>query len=174
MKLLAQPDRVHRIRFTIKRRLVLLFLLLIFLPLLAYRLALDLQHLLLTHQASLHQHTVQNLALILEKRPELWGQTTEAGQILAHLDLDNSAIWLVNTQGQTSYVMGHLKTTQLIERNLFEWLGFTGLQLVGKLANPLPYPYPQSRYPEQAVISLALKEKPHNNIERTKMKNPLV
>lgn len=155
----SPTPRPNWVRFTIKRRLILFFLLLIFLPLLAYRLAFDLQHLLLSHQATLHQHTVQNLALILETRPELWGQTTETGQTLAHLDLDNSAIWLVNYQGQTTYVMGHLNTELKIERSFLEWIGFAGLKLVSKLTSPIPYPYPQTRYPEQAVIELALSGK---------------
>jgi two-component system, OmpR family, sensor histidine kinase ChvG len=141
---------------TIRRRLLLLFLLFSILPLLAYRLAIDLQHLILSHQASLHQQTVQNLSLILEKRPELWGQTREAGQVLSHIDLTQSSIWLVNKAGQTQYVMGHLSSNHTTHRDLLEWLGFTGIQWVSLITNPLPYPFPQSEHPEREIIQAAL------------------
>jgi signal transduction histidine kinase len=136
---------------------MLLFLLFSIMPLLAYRLAIDLQHLILSHQASLHQHTVQNLSLILEKRPEIWGKTREAGQILSHIDLEQSSIWLVNHQGQTQYVMGHLNETLAIERDILEWVGFIGISLVSKIANPLPYPFPQTEHPEREIIDMAFK-----------------
>lgn len=95
-------------KLSIRRRLILFFLLLAFLPLLAIRFALALQQGLLEQQAQMHQHTVQKLALILEARPELWGETRYTGQVLSHIDFNQAAIWLVNNQGQTTYVMGHL------------------------------------------------------------------
>ncbi|MBE0493352.1 MAG: sensor histidine kinase [Thiomicrospira sp.] len=152
MKLLNLP-----FKFTIRRRLILLLLMLGLLPLLAYRFAMDFQHLLLEHQARLHQHTVKNLALILESRPDLWGQTQAAGQVLSHVDLQTSSIWLVNSQGQTNYVMGQLakQTPQSIP--VFEQLGAQIIGLVGQLSGQiLPYPFPQSEKPELTLIKLAL------------------
>ncbi|WP_044406210.1 sensor histidine kinase [Thiomicrospira microaerophila] len=160
-------------RFTIRRRLLLLFLLLGILPLLAYRLAIDLQHLILNHQASLHQHTVQNLSLILETRPEIWGKTQEAGQILSHIDLEQSSIWLVNQTGQTQYVMGHLNASLSFKRDFLEWLGFSGIQLLGKVANPLPYPFPQSPYPEREIIEAALKGQTSQQYRINHQQNPI-
>ena len=93
---------------SIRRRFIVLFFIISLLPLLAYRFALDLHQVLLQNQAALHLQTVQNLALILETRPELWGQTTATGQVLSHIDFSQTSIWLVNTEGQTTYVMGDL------------------------------------------------------------------
>lgn len=144
-------------KFTIRRRLVLLLLMLCLLPLLAYRFAMDFQHLLLEHQARLHQHTVQNLALILENRPNLWGQTQAAGQVLSHVDLQTSSIWLVNPQGQTNYVMGQLAQPKPQSIPVFEQLGAQLIGLVGRLSGQvLPYPFPQSERPEHTLIKLAL------------------
>lgn len=145
-------------KFTIRRRLLLLLLMLGLLPLLAYRFAMDFQHLLLEHQARLHQHTVQNLALILENRPDLWGQTQAAGQVLSHVDLQNSSIWLVNPQGQTNYVMGQLAKPIPQSTPIFEQLGAQVIGLVGQLSGQvLPYPFPQSENPELTLIKMALK-----------------
>lgn len=144
-------------KFTIRRRLVLLLLMLGLLPLMAYRFAIDFQHLLLEHQARLHQHTVQNLALILENRPDLWGQTQAAGQVLSHVDLQTSSIWLVNPQGQTNYVMGQLAKQTPQSTPIFEQLGAQIIGLVGQLSGQvLPYPFPQSANPELTLIKLAL------------------
>jgi signal transduction histidine kinase len=158
---------------TIRRRLVLLFLLFSILPLLAYRLAIDLQHLILTHQASLHQQTVQNLSLILENRPELWGQTRETGQVLSHIDLTQSSIWLVNESGQTQYVMGHLNSELAPKRDIFETLGYRGLQLVSHITNPLPYPFPQSEHPERAIIQAALLGKSRQQYRINQQQEPV-
>lgn len=97
---------------SIRRRFVILFLMLSFLPFLAYRFALDLHQVLLQNQADLHLQTVQNLALILETRPQLWGQTSAVGELISHIDFTRSSIWIVNQQGQTTYVMGDLFTPQ--------------------------------------------------------------
>lgn len=150
-------------KFTIRRRLVLLVFMLGLLPLMAYRFAMDFQHLLLEHQARLHQHTVQNLALILENRPDLWGQTQATGQVLSHVDLQTSSIWLVNPEGQTNYVMG-----QLAEHNhyrhsppIFEQLGAQIIGLMGQVSGQaLPYPFPQSAKPELTLIKSALEGQP--------------
>lgn len=148
---------MKRFKFTIRRRLVLLLLMLGLLPLMAYRFAMDFQHLLLEHQARLHQHTVQNLALILENRPDLWGQTQAAGQVLSHVDLQTSSIWLVNPQGQTNYVMGQLAKQTPQSISIFEHLGAQMIGLVGRLSGQaLPYPFPQNEKPEHTLIKLAL------------------
>lgn len=144
-----------KIKLNIRRRLLLLFLMLAFLPLLAYRFAIDLQYLLLTHQANLHQHTVHNLALILENRPELWGQTTAAGEVLSHIDFQSASIWIVNNQGQTTYVMGQLNPASKQQPSWTSLLGKTLIELMA-FAKPLPYPYPQSETPEVTLIERAL------------------
>lgn len=144
-----------KIKLNIRRRLLLLFLLLAFLPLLAYRFAIDLQYLLLTHQANLHQHTVHNLALILENRPELWGQTTAAGEVLSHIDFKSASIWIVNNQGQTTYVMGQLNPNEKTQAGWASRLGKSLIELMA-FAKPLPYPYAQSATPEVTLIERAL------------------
>lgn len=145
-------------RLTIRRRLALLFLFLIFLPLFAYRFALDFQNLLLENQANSQLHTVKHLALILQERPDLWGQTLATQQVLPHLDLNSGSIWLVNTQGKTSYVMGNLQYQENNNNNPFYLLGkglITGLNQVfepQKLTN-------LSQHPQTTLISLGLNHK---------------
>lgn len=143
---------------TIRRRLALLFLFLIFLPLFAYRFALDLQNLLLENQANSQLHTVKHLALILQERPDLWGQTLATQQVLPHLDLNSGSIWLVNTQGKTSYVMGNLQYQENNNNNPFYWLGkslITGLnQLLNQQNSTNLNPYP-----EASLIGLGLNHK---------------
>lgn len=147
---------MFKVRLTIRRRLLLLFLLLTFFPLFAYRFALDLQHLLLNHQAQTQQQTVQQLALILQTRPELWGQTLATQQTLPHLDLTSGSIWLVNTQGQTNYVMGHLGESKPHHINGLEWLGQAIIGGLSGLFGQNPLPFPQNAQPEKQLIAKGL------------------
>lgn len=145
------------IKLTIRRRLLLLFLLLLFFPLFAYRFALDLQHLLLENQAQTQQQTVQHLALILQTRPDLWGETVATQKTLPHLDLNTGSIWLVNTSGQTNYVMGYLNKDQTHPSSHgFEWLGQAIIGSLNKVLGQSPLPFSQSIKPEAELIKLGL------------------
>ena len=143
-------------RLTIRRRLLLLFLLLVFFPLFAYRFALDLQYLLLNHQAQTQQQTVQQLALILQTRPDLWGQTLATQQTLPHLDLNSGSIWLVNRQGQTSYVMGYLNHGSERNVNGLEWLGQALIGGLSALFGQDSLPFPHNDQPEKQLIEQGL------------------
>ena len=152
------------IRLSIRTRFFIILLLLTILPFLAYRFAIDLHRLLLNNQAIVQQQTVENLALILQNRTDLWALQIESGDPtrLTHLNLDNSVLWIVNEYGLTSYVVGNLPS--LDENNQNKGV-FTvvGKKLIKTLATfipySLPYPYPQSETPELKLIKNALKGK---------------
>ena len=150
-------------RLSIRTRFFLLLFLLSLLPFIAYRFALDLHRLLLENQAIIQQQTVENLALILENRTDLWAMQIEKGvpNHLPHLNLKQSSLWVVNEQGQTSYVVGNLPPAPKQSPYLQDPLAFIGyafIQTFSKLIPySIPYPYPQSDHPEITLITHALR-----------------
>lgn len=147
-------------RLSIRTRFFILSLLLTILPFLAYRFAIDLHRIMLTNQAIVQKQTVENLALILENRTDLWAMQIQSGQPthLTHLNLKNSVLWVVNEHGQTTYVVGNLP--QIQPEGQDELFTATGKLLIKTLATfipySLPYPYPQSEMPEKSLIVNAL------------------
>jgi len=149
------------LRLSIRTRLFVLLLLLTILPFLAYRFAIDLHRIMLNNQAIVQQQTVENLALILENRTDLWALQIQSGTPtrLSHLNLANSVLWVVNERGQTTYVVGHLPQESSQEKTDLFTAG--GKSLIKTLATflpySLPYPYPQSEMPERTLINQSLK-----------------
>lgn len=149
------------LRLSIRTRFFLLLLILTILPFLAYRFAIDLHRLLLNNQAIVQKQTVENLALILQNRTDLWALQIQSGDPtrLSHLNLKNSVLWIVNESGRTTYVVGNLPSGEM---NLPNSDAFTGIgrTLIKTLATflpySLPYPYPQSQTPELSLIRGAL------------------
>lgn len=152
----------YRLRFSIRSRFFILLLLLTVLPFLAYNFAVDLHRLLLKNQAIIQQQTVINLSYILENRTDLWALQIQAGNPtsqLSHLNLDKSALWIVNEIGQVTYVVGRLEKnhTNLQSQSLFSRLGhFLIKSLSTIMPFSLPYPYPQSRTPETFLVQQAI------------------
>ncbi|MGM0541133.1 MAG: ATP-binding protein [Pseudomonadota bacterium] len=136
-------------------------LLLTILPFLAYRFAIDLHRIMLNNQAIVQQQTVENLALILENRTDLWALQIQSGTPtrLSHLNLANSVLWVVNERGLTTYVVGQLPQESSQEKtDLFTAVGKNLIKTFATfLPYSLPYPYPQSEMPERNLISQSLK-----------------
>jgi transcriptional regulator with GAF, ATPase, and Fis domain len=149
------------LRLSIRTRFFVLLLLLTILPFLAYRFAIDLHRILLNNQAIVQQQTVENLALILENRTDLWALQIQSGTPtrLSHLNLANSVLWVVNEYGQTTYVVGQLPQESHQEQtDLFTTVGKTLIKTFATfLPYSLPYPYPQSEMPERNLINQSLK-----------------
>lgn len=150
-------------RLSIRTRFFVLLLLLTILPFLAYRFAIDLHRIMLNNQAIVQQQTVENLALILENRTDLWALQIQTGSPtrLSHLNLTNSVLWVVNEHGLTTYVVGQLpKETLDKESDLFTSAGKILIKTLATfLPYSLPYPYPQSETPERNLINQSLKGK---------------
>lgn len=149
------------IRLSIRTRFFILLLMLMILPALAYRFALDLHRMLLENQAIIQKQTVVNLSYILENRTDLWALQIQAGNPtsqLSHLNLDKSVLWIVNEYGQVTYVVGQLsETPEDFERDRFGQFGFSLIKVFSNIIPfTLPYPYPQSRTPEVALIKQAI------------------
>lgn len=149
--------------FSIRRRVLVLLLILLLMPVLFYRLALEFNRQLLEQQIIQQSQTVQNLALILANRPDLWSQQIFAGsrahQPLQHLDLTRSALWIVNDRGQTTYVIGHLPMGSDMVRydSLFAEIGRTSIRLIHSLfPSSLPYLIPIDPQPERSLLRQAL------------------
>jgi signal transduction histidine kinase len=148
------------LRLSIRTRLFILLLLLTILPFLAYRFAIDLHRIMLNNQAIVQQQTVENLALILENRTDLWALQIQSGKPtrLAHLNLNKSVLWVVNEYGQTTYVVGKLPEKDEHLNN--DFFTTSGKLLIKTLATflpySLPYPYPQSSKPEITLIQNSL------------------
>ena len=156
------PFRLPTFRLSIRNRFFILLLLLTFLPFLAYRFAIDLHRLLLNNQAIVQQQTVENLALILQNRTDLWALQIQSGDPtrLSHLNLDNSVLWIVNERGLTTYVVGNLpnENSQQDKEEIFTLIGKNLIKtLATVIPYSLPYPYPQSQTPELKLITHALK-----------------
>ena len=152
--------RKLQLRLSIRSRFFILSLLLTILPFLAYRFAIDLHRIMLTNQAIVQKQTVENLALILANRTDLWALQIQSGKPthLSHLNLKNSVLWVVNEYGQTTYVVGALPSQ--IDQESGDIFTATGKLLIKTLATflpySLPYPYPQSENPEKLLITKAL------------------
>ena len=153
--------RPFKMRLTIRTRFYILLLMLMILPALAYRFAIDLHRMLLENQAIIQQQTVINLSYVLENRTDLWAQQIIAGSPtnqLSHLNLDKSVLWIVNEFGQVTYVVGKLsQVSNVMNKDFF---AKTGYFLIKTLSNvipfTLPYPYPQSTNPEVELIRQAI------------------
>ncbi len=148
---------------SIRTRILFLLVLLLFFPFLVYRLALDFNRQLLEQQIIQQSQTVQNLALILANRPDLWSLQIFEGsptRQLKHLDLNRSTIWIVNREGTTTYVVGHLPPQQdqtLLTDEPFEWIGQAVIRLIHNLfPHTLPYLIPFEHQPEQSLIRQVL------------------
>lgn len=149
--------------YSIRIRLTLLVLILLFFPVLIYRLALDFNRQLLEQQMVQQAQTVQNLSLILANRPDLWSLQIFQGDPthqLRHLDLEQSALWIVNAQGVTTYVIGHLPMHDEeinYDGDPFVWLGKLVIRTIHKLfPTALPYLAPMDQHPEQSLIKQVL------------------
>jgi len=148
------------IRLSIRTRFFVLLLLLTILPFLAYRFAVDLHRIMLNNQAIVQEQTVENLALILENRTDLWALQIQSGTPtrLSHLNLSSSVLWVVNEYGQTTYVVGQLPEVSTSKSTGF--FASFGTTLIKTLASVIPYslpfPYPQSENPEVNLIKQSL------------------
>jgi len=150
----------HGLRLSIRTRFFILLLLLTILPFLAYRFAIDLHRIMLNNQAIVQEQTVENLALILENRTDLWALQIQSGMPtrLSHLNLTNSVLWVVNENRQTTYVVGQLPDHEPTKSvDLFTSSGKILIKTLATfLPYSLPYPYPQSATPEHKLITTAL------------------
>ena len=148
------------LRLSIRTRFFVLLLLLTILPFLAYRFAIDLHRIMLNNQAIVQQQTVENLALILENRTDLWALQIQTGTPtrLSHLNLSSSVLWVVNEYGQTTYVVGQLpEETTSKQGDIFSTVGTSLIKTLATfIPYSLPYPYPQSEMPELNLIKQSL------------------
>ena len=150
-------------RLSIRQRFIFLLALLLVFPFLMYRMALDFNRKLLEQQIVQQSQTVQNLAAILENRPDLWALQIFKGDPthqLRHLDLSSAAIWIVNQKGTTTYVVGHLPRRHEVARydDLFARAGQWTIQQIHRLfPHTLPYLIPYDANPEKSLIQQVLK-----------------
>ncbi|MBN2647581.1 MAG: sensor histidine kinase [Thiotrichales bacterium] len=164
-------------RLSIRARLFILLLILTILPFLAYRFAIDLHRILLNNQAIVQQQTVENLALILENRTDLWALQIQSGMPtrLSHLNLNNSVLWVVNELGQTTYVVG--KLPPLADPSAEGFFVAIGKLLIKTFATflpySLPYPYPQSPQPEITLIQHSLNGQTLQQYRMDASRNPV-
>lgn len=166
------------LRLSIRTRFFILLLLLTILPFLAYRFAIDLHRLLLNNQAIVQQQTVENLALILQNRTDLWALQIHSGDPtrLSHLNLKNSVVWIVNERGLTAYVLGKLPgdNENIQNEDIFTSVGRNLIKtLATVIPYSLPYPYPQSRTPELRLIEHALKGDTFQQYRMDKANQPI-
>jgi len=164
-------------RLSIRTRFFILLLLLTILPFLAYRFAIDLHRIMLNNQAIVQEQTVQNLALILENRTDLWALQIQSGMPtrLSHLNLTNSVLWVVNESRQTTYVVGQLPNKE--DPKEVDLFTSSGKILIKTLATfipySLPYPYPQSSTPEHNLITQALAGTTHQQYRMDEHNQPI-
>ena len=167
----------QKIQLSIRSRFFILLLLLTILPFLAYRFAIDLHRIMLNNQAIVQEQTVENLALILENRTDLWALQIQSGvpTRLSHLNLSNSVIWAVNEERQTTYVVGQLpKMEDQKEVDVFTGTGRVLIKTFATfLPYTLPYPYPQSQTPEKNLISQALEGNTHQQYRMDENEQPV-
>lgn len=165
------------LRLSIRTRFFILLLLLTILPFLAYRFAIDLHRIMLNNQAIVQEQTVENLALILENRTDLWALQIQSGMPtrLTHLNLTNSVLWVVNESRQTTYVVGQLPNQEVTKPvDLFTTSGKILIKtLAAFLPYSLPYPYPQSATPEHNLITTALQGKTHQQYRMDENQQPI-
>jgi signal transduction histidine kinase len=118
---------------------------------------------MLNNQTIVQEQTVENLALILQNRTDLWALQIQSGRLtdLGHLNINNSVLWFVNAKQQTTYVVGQLPKSQInSETDLFTATGKLLIKtLAAFLPYSLPYPYPQDKNPEKSLINQALQGK---------------
>lgn len=165
------------LQLSIRTRFFILLLLLTILPFLAYRFAIDLHRIMLNNQAIIQEQTVENLALILQNRTDLWALQIQSGMPthLSHLNLSNSVLWVVNESRQTTYVVGQLpKKETVTHADVFTSTGKILIKtLAAFLPYSLPYPYPQSATPEKKLINEALSGKTHQQYRMDDEEQPI-
>lgn len=148
------------------------------LPFLAYRFAIDLHKLLLKNQATIQYQTVVNLSLILENRTDLWALQIQSGKPssqLAHLDLENSILWVVNVYQQTTYVIGRFpKEDQVKTSDPFMFLGEGIIKtFTAFLPFSFPYSFPQSLSPERTLINNSIKGETFQQYRKDSLGKPI-
>ena len=167
----------NALRLSIRTRFFILLLLLTILPFLAYRFAIDLHRIMLNNQAIVQEQTVENLALILENRTDLWALQIQSGMPtrLSHLNLTNSVLWVVNESRQTTYVVGQLPNQEISKPvDLFTSSGKILIKtLAAFLPYSLPYPYPQSSTPEHNLITNSLQGNTHQQYRMDENGQPI-
>lgn len=132
---------------------------------------------MLNNQAIVQEQTVENLALILENRTDLWALQIQSGvpTRLSHLNLSNSVIWAVNEEKQTTYVVGQLPKIE--DQKDVDIFTRTGKVLIKTFATflpySLPYPYPQSKTPEKNLINQALAGNTHQQYRMNNSDQPI-
>jgi len=170
-------NRKESMRLSIRTRFFILLLLLTILPFLAYRFAIDLHRIMLNNQAIVQEQTVENLALILENRTDLWALQIQSGMPtrLSHLNLANSVLWVVNENRQTTYVVGQLPNHEIQHPvGAFTTIGKVLIKTLATfLPYSLPYPYPQSLNPERSLISNSLAGKTFQQYRMDKDGQPI-
>ena len=165
------------VRLSIRTRFFILLLLLTILPFLAYRFVVDLHRIMLNNQAIVQEQTVENLALILQNRTDLWALQIQSDvpTHLTHLNLKDSVLWVVNRKKQTTYVVGRLPQHE--PRTDLDFFTTSGQVLIKTLATvlpySLPYPYPQTKTPELQLINQALQGKTHQQYRMDKNNDPI-
>jgi len=170
-------NRKESMRLSIRTRFFILLLLLTILPFLAYRFAIDLHRIMLNNQAIVQEQTVENLALILENRTDLWALQIQSGMPtrLSHLNLTNSVLWVVNENRQTTYVVGQLPSHEIQQPvGAFTTIGKVLIKTLATfLPYSLPYPYPQSLNPEKNLITNSLAGKTYQQYRMDKNGQPI-
>ena len=150
-----------RIQFTIRIRFILLLLMLLILPIITYRFAIDFHRLLLENQARIQKQTVINIAYSLAERAELTANKidfTKNDNPINDLKLDTSTLWMVDENGNVTYAIGNItKTDYSFGHDYFTRVGFWLIQGTSKfIPFTIPYPYPQSTNPDNVLIREAI------------------
>lgn len=169
----------HRnFRVSIRSRFFILLLVLTILPFLAYRFAINLHDILIKNQATIQYQTAINLSLILENRTDLWALQILSGTPttqLAHLNLENSVLWIVNEHGQTTYVVGQLNANNSVAKtDPFNWLGKNMIDTFAILFPfSLPYSFPQSEQPEKTMFFQSIQGKTFQQYRLNSERQPI-
>jgi len=132
---------------------------------------------MLNNQTIVQEQTIENLALILQNRTDLWALQIHSGRLkdLGHLNINDSVLWFVNSRQQTTYVVGQLPRNERTRQS--DLFTATGQLLIRTLAAFLPYslpvPYPQSLTPEKHLIEQALQGKTFQQYRMDNFKQPV-
>jgi len=175
-KFSPRPNRNFRI--SIRARFFLVLLLLTILPILAYRFAIDLHQIIIKDQAKIQYQTVVNLSLVLENRTDLWAMQIQSGSPtsqLAHLNLNNSVLWIVNKYGQTSYVVG--KLSKEISNQPHSFFTILGKWVIRSFSQVFPFNipaiYPQTTEPEMTLLKKSFSGQTYQQYRLDKQGNPI-
>lgn len=166
----------RRIQFTIRIRFILLLLMLLILPIITYRFAIDFHRLLLENQAQIQKQTVINIAHSLANRTDLIANKidiTQGKNPINYLNLDKTILWMVDENGNVTYAVGNIsKTDYSFGHDYFTRVGFWLIQGISKfIPFTIPYPYPQSTNPDSVLIREAIAGNTYQQY-RMKKKHP--